>query len=41
MFQAPEVDSVIYFDAPVKSVGTFVSVKVVDTLGLDLEGELV
>lgn len=41
MFQAPEVDSVIYFDAPAKSVGTFVSVKVVDTLGLDLEGELV
>ncbi len=41
MFQAPEVDSVIYFDAPAHSIGTFARVKVVDTLGLDLEGELV
>ena len=41
MFQAPEVDSVVYFDAPQEAIGMFVKVRVVGAVGLDLEGEIV
>ena len=37
-FQAPEVDSVIYFDAPRQFLGKIVSVCITATLGYDLEG---
>ena len=39
-FQAPEVDSVIYFEGSPALVGSFVEVEVVGSMGYDLEGEV-
>jgi ribosomal protein S12 methylthiotransferase len=38
--QAPEVDGVVYLDRMV-TAGTFVTVRIDDALGYDLEGEVI
>ncbi len=39
-FQAPDVDSIITFDAPESCLGTIVPVKITGAIGYDLEGDV-